>query len=179
MGTTCINDLAVHPDKANTVYAATAAAGLWKTVDGGSSWNKLSALTPADVRSVAIDLDNPKIVYAGIEQGGVYRSTDGGTQWTQLSAGMEPNDSIRALEIDPTDTDIVYAGSFHTGVYIWDAAQNLWSHLNGGLRTRAVTDLAITNDGKVLYASTWGEGVFRLGEVTISAHSVFIPLAMR
>jgi len=179
LGTTCINDLAVHPDKANTVYAATAAAGLWKTTDGGSSWNKLSALTPADVRSVAIDQDNPKIVYAGIEQGGVYRSTDGGTQWTQLSAGMEPNDSIRALEINPSDTDIVYAGSFHTGVYIWDAAQNLWFHFNGGLRTRAVTDLAITNDGKVLYASTWGEGVFRLGEVTISAHSVFIPLAMR
>ena len=52
-------------------------------------------------------------------------------------------------------------------------------HVNAGLRTRAVTDLAISNDGEALYATTWGEGVFRLGEVTISSHSVFIPLAMR
>jgi photosystem II stability/assembly factor-like uncharacterized protein len=179
LGTACINDLAVHPNNENTVYAATAASGLWKTEDGGASWYRLNALTPSDVRSVAIDPDNPQVVFVGVQQGGVYRSPDGGAKWDPLSAGMEPNDSIWALEIDPTDTDTVYAGSFHTGVYVWDASQSLWTHFNGGLRTRAVTDLAISSDGKVLYATTWGEGVFRLGEVTTSGYSVFLPLALR
>ncbi len=39
---------------------------------------------------------------------------------------------------------------------------NTWHIINKGLSTRAVTKLAISADGKVLYASTSGEGVFRL-----------------
>jgi hypothetical protein len=76
---------------------------------------------------------------------------------------MEPNDPIWSIVVDPTNPDVVYAGSFYSGVYRWDPVQQLWSHMNDGLRTRAVTDLAIGSTGRVLYASTWGEGVFRLG----------------
>jgi len=175
----CITALAVHPTNPNIVYAATAANGLYKSSDGGGIWTPLSGLSPSDVRSVAIKPDQPNTVYAGVQNGVVYRSPDGGGTWQKLDAGMDPNDAIWALVVDPVNTDVVWAGSIRTGVYRWDASQGLWVHVNAGLRTRAITDLAISRDGEVLYATTWGEGVFRLGEVTIISHSVFIPLAMR
>jgi photosystem II stability/assembly factor-like uncharacterized protein len=170
----CINNLAVHPANEDVVYAATAAEGLYKTVDGGSSW-MTTTLPITDVRSVAVHPIDPDIVYAGTQDSGVYRSTDGGASWVHMVAGMEPNDAIWALVFDPIDPDVVYAGSFISGVYRWNADEGLWTHINSGLRTRAVVDLAISHDGSVLYAATWGEGVFRLGD---HRRYTYLPLVL-
>ena len=164
-----VNDLAVQPDNPDVVFAATAAEGLYRSTDGGASWLQLTGLSIADVRAVAIDPHNPSVVYAGAEgnfsgqPGGVYRSPDGGDTWVPMIAGMEPNDPIWAIVVDPLEPGVVYAGSFYSGVYRWDPGQSVWTHMNDGLRTRAVTDLALSPVGGVLYAATWGEGVFRVG----------------
>ena len=161
-----INNLAVHPQNPNIVYAATASDGLHKTSDGGSNWVRLNGLNAADIRSVAIRPDKPDQVYAGVNDGGVYFSANSGTTWTAMASGMEPNDAIFALVIDPAQPVAVWAGSNKTGVYRYDTIEQHWVHFNTGLRTRAVTDLAISASGKVLYATTWGEGIFRLGAQT-------------
>jgi photosystem II stability/assembly factor-like uncharacterized protein len=174
----CVNDLAVHQANHNIVYAATAGEGLYKTDDGGQSWMQRNAGLPTDdVRSVAIHPNKTNTLYIGTEGYGVYKSVDGGGSWSALTAGMEPNDRIWAIEIDPLNPDVVYAGSFFSGVYRWDTDENLWTHVNNGLRTRAVTDLAISSDGSVLYATTWGEGVFRLGDVPL--WEVYLPFTRR
>ncbi len=157
-----INSLAVHPTYPGIVYAATVTNGLCKTTDGGSNWARLTGLKPKDVRSVAIRPDKPDQIYAGINGGGGYFSPDGGQTWSAMASGMESNDSIYALVIDPVHPENVWAGSFKTGVYRHDPIEQSWVHYNKGLHMRAVTDLAISASGKVLYAATWGEGVFRL-----------------
>jgi hypothetical protein len=48
--------------------------------------------------------------------------------------------------------------------------------INEGLTMKAVTALDIASDGQVVYAATWGGGVFRLGEVELSA---YLPLVLR
>jgi photosystem II stability/assembly factor-like uncharacterized protein len=157
-----VHNLAVHPADPKIVYAATYTGGLCKTTNGGSSWVRLSGLKANDVRSVAIRPDKPDHIYAGVKGGGVYFSSNGGASWTAMASGMEPNDDIYALVIDPARPGVVWAGSNRTGVYRYDTIEQQWTHFNTGLRTRAVTDLAISSSGKVLYATTWGEGVFRL-----------------
>jgi hypothetical protein len=47
------------------------------------------------------------------------------------------------------------------GVFRWDSLEQQWVATNKGLSTRAIVDLEISADGKVLYAATTGEGVFR------------------
>jgi photosystem II stability/assembly factor-like uncharacterized protein len=174
----CINNLAVHPSAPNLVYAATAAGGVFKTLDGGQHWTHLPGLTPIDIRAIAVRPDQPGMVYVGTAGEGVYVYNEGSGTWQQIIAGMEPNDSIYALVFDPTNPEVIWAGSNKTGVYRWDPIQSLWVHVNAGLHTRAVTDLAISADGQVLYAATWGEGVFRLGEVN-TEQMVFLPLVQR
>jgi len=158
-----INVLAVAPGDDRTVYAGTVEGGVFKTIDGGASWRALNqGLRVLDVRALAIDPKNPQVLYAGAENGGVYKSIDGGTSWQSSSSGMDPQAVVRAIVIDPASPQVAYAADLRTGVYRSQDGAKTWAKVNEGLRTRAVNALAISSDGKVLYAATEGEGVYRL-----------------
>ena len=90
-----ISSLAVDPADSNTVYAAAAGGGLWKSTDGGTTWNPLTDNFPRLASgSVAIDPNNPTTIYYGTGElnfnidgypgVGVFKSTDGGGSWTQI-----------------------------------------------------------------------------------------------
>jgi photosystem II stability/assembly factor-like uncharacterized protein len=115
-----------------------------------------------DVRALAIDAMNSQVLYAGAENGGVYKSTNGGASWQSSSSGMDPQAVIRAIVIDPTNPQVLYAADLRTGVYRSQDGARTWVKINEGLRTRAVKALAISADGRLLYAGTNGEGVYRL-----------------
>ncbi|MDD5264000.1 MAG: hypothetical protein PHU43_04095 [Candidatus Bipolaricaulis sp.] len=158
-----INVLAVDPLNAQVAYAGTVGQGVVATGDGGASWRPLNrGLRVLDIRALAIDPRNPKVVYAGAERGGVYRSEDAGSNWVPSSAGMDPQASVRALVIDSANSRVVYAADYRTGTYRSVDGGRSWSKVNQGLSTRAVTTLSLSADGRVLYAGTNGEGVFRL-----------------
>ena len=155
-----VNDIAVHPKNHNIVYAATAQGGLFKTTNAGGAWTAVPALAKYDVRSVAVDPVDPRTVYAGLQKGGVYRSSDDGKTWHPMMEGMDNNQSVWALVVDPLDRK-PWAGTRESGVFRWDSLEQQWVPVNKGLSTRCVVDLEISNDGKVIYAATTGEGVFR------------------
>lgn len=98
-----------------TVKSGGEGSGLYKSVDGGETWEKLSEGLPEKVGKVAIDVSpaQPERVYANIEaeKGGVFRSDDGGKTWTQTSSARVT--IARAwyyIEIfaDPQDPETVY-----------------------------------------------------------------------
>lgn len=155
-----VNDLAVHPNNHNVVYAATV-KGLYKTVDGGVTWVAPKGLQNSDVRAVAVDPSNSRIVYAGVDHGGVFRSSDEGATWQKMASGMDANEPIWTIVVDTGNPKILWAGSQRSGVFRWDPIEQQWIKINKGLRTKAVVDLEISTDGNVLYAATTGEGVFR------------------
>jgi len=158
-----INCLAVDPRTDQTVYAGTVDGGVLRSTDGGRSWSQTnSGLRTLDIRSIAISPTDPEILFAGAESGGLYRSADSGATWKQSSAGMDPQGTIRSVVFDPTDTSVLFCGDLRTGCYHSSDGGQTWIKINNGLRTRAVKALAISSDGKVLYAGTEGEGVFRL-----------------
>lgn len=90
-------------------------SGIYKSTDGGESWEKLMNGLPEEQGKVAVDVSraNPDRVYANIEaeNGGVYRSDDGGQTWQQTSKHRVT--IARAwyyIEIfaDPIDPETVY-----------------------------------------------------------------------
>jgi photosystem II stability/assembly factor-like uncharacterized protein len=101
-------------------------------------------------------------MYVGAEGGAVSKSTDGGAHWQLSSSGMDPQAAIWDIAVDPTNAQVLYAADLRTGVYRSQDGAKTWVKINEGLRTRAVKALAISSDGKVLYAATEGEGVYRL-----------------
>jgi photosystem II stability/assembly factor-like uncharacterized protein len=158
--------LAVHPLDPLTVYAGTANNGIYKTTDGGKRWRSTNkGLRSHFVRSLAIDPKNPETVYLGTASNGLYFSRDGGENWVWSSAGMNPGESINTIVINPIQPSVIYAGSLVSGVYLSDDKGSTWQPLNEGLETRTILTMAISSDGKVIYAGTQGAGLFRLGEI--------------
>jgi PKD repeat protein len=66
------------------VYAGTANAGLWKSLNKGLSWSLMTQnLMVNSVYSIAIDPINNDIVYFGEENGAIWKTTDAGLNWTK------------------------------------------------------------------------------------------------
>lgn len=90
-------------------------SGLYKSIDGGIHWEKMSEGLPSKMGKASIDVSraNPDIIYANIEasKGGVYKSVDAGKSW-KLVCGDRVTQarSWYYMEIyaDPQDENIVY-----------------------------------------------------------------------
>ena len=109
------------------LYAANAERGVFRSRDGGRSWQKV-LFKNADVGAVevAIDPTNSNVVYAGLWNtrrppwytyaptngpgGGIFKSTDGGDTWTQLTKGL-PAEGIgrTGIAVAPSNSRRVYA----------------------------------------------------------------------
>lgn len=83
--------IAFDPVDANVAYATYAGFGgehVWKSIDGGASWNALSSNLPdIPVHSIAIDPTNRDHFYLGTDLG-VFASVDGGATWSVENTGF-------------------------------------------------------------------------------------------
>src|SRR5205823_12706612 len=109
-----------------TVFAGAASGGVWKSVNGGSSFRSVfDQPTAQSIGALAVDLTNTKIVWAGTGESwmrnsvsigdGIYKSTDGGENWTNV--GLKDSEHIARILVDPKDSNNVLACA--TG-HLWD-----------------------------------------------------------
>ena len=148
-----VRSLAIDPENPETVYAGLGeGAGLFRTTNGGELWEGINygvrVECPSYLQRVGQVMPGVSLVKPKRLIGADYYSLP----WT----------SIRSIVIDPVDTQILYAADFYLGVYMSTDGGESWTPINEGLSTKAVTSLALSADGRVLYAATSGEGVFRL-----------------
>jgi len=156
-----VTDISVDPGDARALFAA-AADGLYHSSDGALSFSRIGGLPDGQVRAVELDPSDPAHILVGSARGGIFSSTDGGTTWAPSYAGLEPNASIHSIVFDPTNPQIVYASDHLSGVYRSEDGGGTWTVINEGLTNRTVNALAISSDGKYLYVTTIGGGIFRL-----------------
>lgn len=99
------------------VESGGAGCALWKSTDGGETWNKIIEGLPKEVGKMGISVSraNPNRVYAIVEaektKAGLYRSDDGGKKWALLSSDQTITArSWYYMEVfaDPVNADIVY-----------------------------------------------------------------------
>jgi photosystem II stability/assembly factor-like uncharacterized protein len=167
-----IFQLAVHPQDARMVYAATMNRGVLKTTNGGSTWSPIGGATFASTGPVSPELsgttsieiapwDNNNL-FAGINRKGLWISVDAGISWKRSSNGLNPEATIRDVVCDPVHPKVLYLADVFSGVYRSQDGGQTWTPINTGLLNRAVNKLALSTDGMHLYAATEGMGVFRL-----------------
>jgi photosystem II stability/assembly factor-like uncharacterized protein len=153
----------VHPKNSNIVFCSLTGEGIYRSIEGGTNWiKKNNGIINYHIKTFAFDPVDENTVYAGIENGGIFKSLDLGESWTQITRGMDQEASIRSIVINPQNHLDIFAQDWFSGVYRSTDGGNHWDLFNKGLTTRAGQSLAISNDGKVLYAGSEGAGVFRL-----------------
>ena len=99
--------------------AAPSEGGIYKSTDGGDTWNKLAGGLPDDLfgrANVAISAAKPDRIYALIEAkpgAGLYRSEDAGATWTLINGSgalITRPFYYDTLGVDPNDPDVVFVG---------------------------------------------------------------------
>src|SRR5882724_4444199 len=146
-------DLAFDPTNSQIVYATLwnvrrppwfiyapangPGAGIFKSVDGGTTWKEISEGIPAEGRGhigVAVAPTNRNRIYAAVDakEGGIFRSDDAGITWTRLSADKRLWDRgwyFEKVAVDPKNADIVYVSN--TSVYRSTDAGKTWTAIKG------------------------------------------------
>lgn len=117
-----IGMITIDPTNSDVVYVAVygplwssgGERGIYKTTDGGTTWNKLTRGFPtSDVGRIGIDISpvNPDVLYAVIEaaeEAGTYRSTDRGASWSKMSNYTTSGNYYQELFCDPKDVNKIY-----------------------------------------------------------------------
>ena len=135
---TGFTDVIFDPTNPDVIYAASLqrerrpytyvgggpGSGLWKSIDGGDTWTRLTeGLPKGDVGRIGLDVSrsSPNIVYATIEtrvtgngaatgntEASVYRSDDYGASWQKMGTGSSYPWYMGQIRVDPTDPERVY-----------------------------------------------------------------------
>jgi len=128
-----ITAIVFDPRDAEVIYVGTRDAGIYKSIDGGLSWQpKQNGLGRAVVYSLIIDKREPNILYAGTRLGGVYRTRDGGETWTALNTGLLPGwEVVGIVVMDPNDAQHLYYTQSDQVYETHDGGEN-WEIVHSG-----------------------------------------------
>jgi photosystem II stability/assembly factor-like uncharacterized protein len=157
----------------NTYYMGAVAGGVWKTTDGGVTWDPLfDKQAVSSIGSVAVSESDPNVVYAGTGEAcirgnisfgdGVYRSNDGGKSWTNI--GLHDSRHIGKLIVHPTNPDVVfvaalghaYGANTERGIFRTRDGGRTWEkvlYLND--RTGGIDIVFDPHNPHVLFAAMW------------------------
>jgi uncharacterized protein (TIGR03437 family) len=138
--------------------------GVYKSVDGGATWQAANDATSAgqNVNALAVDGTDPNVVYAGTTQHGVLRTRDGGRSWVVASQGL-PLTDVRSLAIDPTDSKTLYAGLENGGLFKSIDNGDHWQRNGVGMDTQAQVHAIVIDPAnpQTIYAADLHSGVYR------------------
>lgn len=121
MANLAIASLAMTPGQPQTIYAGTGegfynadavrGAGIFKTMDGGTTWTQLAATATSDfyyVSKIVVSPNQPLRLYAATRTG-VHRSIDGGTTWSVVRAATTARGFTDLVIRTDSATDVVFA----------------------------------------------------------------------
>jgi photosystem II stability/assembly factor-like uncharacterized protein len=156
-----IASIALHPTNPNIVYVATNET-VYKTRDGGQSWEQFPAFSSRRVTTLAIDPQLPATAYAGTMGDAVYKSPDGGQHWLPHNVGLKEHVSyVNQFVFHPVQNETIYLATT-VGVFRTTDGGRTWNEQMAGMKeVHIVVALAMDpKNPRLLYAGTTG-GVYR------------------
>ena len=187
---TAIGDIALAPSNQQIIWVGTGEAnifrssqsgiGVYKSTDGGKTWQHMGLSGSYTIPRIVIHPTNPEIVYVAASghewtdnpERGIFKTTDGGKTWEKVLYVNEKTGAID-LVMDPSNNDILYAATWQrirkkwndprneasytgSGIYKTTDGGKTWKAINNGLpepkfRGRIGIDIARSNPN-VLYA---------------------------
>ncbi len=168
-----ISDLEGHPTNNRIIYAGTAGGGVWKSTNGGASFNSIFDDYIQSIGVVTVDPHDPdNTIWVGTGEtwtrnsvsigDGVYKSKDGGNNWTKIP--LEGSERVSSIIVHPENKDVIYVGelgalwgdSKNRGVYKTTDGGQTWENIFYVDQKTGCADLVIDpTNPDILYASMW------------------------
>jgi photosystem II stability/assembly factor-like uncharacterized protein len=154
---TYVSQIRVHPDNPMQLFAATARDGLYRSTDGGQSWNyNTIGADSFNMHSFSFSPHTPEMLFSASQSMAVYRSGDNGASWDAANGGISRL-SISDITVDPSDSNhwlLSFVGTNNGGCL---------ESLDAGLTWRLMSTLPATRYSRVtigtdgtLYAASSG-----------------------
>ena len=141
----------------DTAYAGVEDAAIFKTTDGGKSWQEMAGLRQAKghlwqpgaggmaVHTIIIDPKNPKRIYIAISAAGAFRTEDGGLTWKPINKGLksqfelpdsdaEVGHCVHRIALHPSRPDRLFMQK-HWDIMRSDNSGDQWTEVSGNLPT--------------------------------------------
>ncbi len=161
------------PGKPNLFYFGGTGGGVWRTQDGGRTWECISdGHFGGSIGAIEVAPSDNNVIYVGggevtvrgnVSYGtGMWKSEDAGRTWKNI--GLKNSRHIPRLRVHPTNSDIVYAAVLgdlfkdtkERGVYRSKDGGKNWERVLFVNESAGAVDLAIDpSNPRILYASTW------------------------
>jgi photosystem II stability/assembly factor-like uncharacterized protein len=185
-----VPDVEAVPDNPAVIFVAGSTGGIFKTTNNGVSWRPVfdEAGTTLSIGDMAIAPSDPLIVWVGTGEAngeqqagslgdGVYRSLDGGETWRYM--GLRETRFIHRIAIHPQNPDIVFVAA---PGHRWgpNEERGLFRTLDGGITWQkvlyinedtGVVEVAMEDNGRVLYAAAYQRRRHAWGNLTGGPHS--------
>jgi len=161
------------PGEPNLFYMGATGGGVWKTLDGGRTWENISdGYFGGSIGAVEVSKSDPNVIYVGggektlrgnVSSGyGIWKTENGGKTWA--FAGLKNSRHVPRIRIHPTNSDVVYAavlGNIYKptqdrGIYKSTDGGKTWSKKLFVNDQSGFVDLTFDpNNPRILYASSW------------------------
>jgi len=168
-----VNDLEIHPSNHKIIYLGAAGGGVWKSNDGGATFNPIFDDYIQSIGTVKLDPNDPdKTIYVGTGEtwtrnsvsygNGLYKTTDGGSNWKKI--GLENSERIAGIVINPKNSQEIYVAALgalwgdneQRGVFKSSDGGETWENiLYINAKTGCADLLMDPRNPSVLYASMW------------------------
>ncbi|MCP3957961.1 MAG: glycosyl hydrolase [bacterium] len=150
--------------------------GVYKSLDGGGSWQKVGLETSEHIGKIVVDPRDSDVVYVAAQgplwssggDRGLYKTSDGGATWNAVLEISE-NTGVSDLVMDPRDPDVLYAAAYQRRRRVWTLVNGgpesglhkstdggeTWRELEGGLPSGDVGRIGLAiapADPDVIYA---------------------------
>lgn len=162
-----LDHIAIDPQNPNTIYVAAwsvenqQSGDLFRSHNGGRSWEALPGMHGKSVRALAIADSDSKVLVVGALDG-VFRSNDGGDNWQRMSPANHADiHNIESIAVDPKDPNTVYAGTWHLPWKTSDGGAT-WHRVNKGMieDSDVFSIIVSSSNPSVVFASACS-GIYR------------------
>ncbi|MEI6621544.1 MAG: hypothetical protein WCP28_06530 [Actinomycetes bacterium] len=164
LGTDYINAIGVTARSSALLAVGTNSGDIWATTDTGKNWSRAAGLPGRLISSIRYDFRAGR-VYAttsGYGTAHLWRSDDNGVNWQPAEPRGKrglPNYPANVVVID-TARGALYVGT-DIGVYRSLNGGATWKLQRSGMPATPITDLLLDSRNRVLYAGTYGRGIYR------------------
>lgn len=129
-----LNDVTIDPRDPQVAYVARKYTGLWKTTNGGATFDPLPN-SPSNVQEIGISPHDSQVLYVvtgnGNNRTGISKSIDGGDSWVEQMAPLNnSNRYFTRFAFHPTDPGIVYLPASYDGLYRTSNGGGAWDRVS-------------------------------------------------